>query len=220
MLRRLLELLDHERIEANLLTSVTLGDVATNGGGTSYAATRARCFKTLGYATLLLIDGDTTDAEAATEKAIQAGVEVLQWSEGNALEDIVTQALDALGLQAFVDAAAGEIGQESVLASLRPHLPSQLETLDVNDMVQAFGLDHTRSALGAASKGKGANGSKSDGKAWFKREDRGELLADVIWLHQHAIRGSELDRGLDQIIAFVYQSASPKPIAPRGDAPD
>lgn len=117
ILRRLLEYWDAD--PGREMTSVTLGVVVTNGDGDSHAPRRSRCFVTLGYPTMTVLDGDSIGTTGSIQAAKDAGVAVLQWSAGNALEDVIAASLDEAGLQAFVDAAAGEIGPDSVLSGLR-----------------------------------------------------------------------------------------------------
>jgi putative ATP-dependent endonuclease of OLD family len=202
MLRRLLciwDQLTHEQV-----TSVTSGVVVTNGGGDSHAPKRARCFQTLGYPTMLVIDGDSPDNSPEAQAAAGAAVDVVQWSSGCALEDVITRALDASGLQAFVDAAVEEIAEPSVRDGLANWLPTVPDSLDVAEMIQAHGLTAVRTAIASAAKGKYLSGIKKDSKAWFKREDRGERLADVVWAHRQSLAGSELAQGLTRVQTFVY----------------
>jgi putative ATP-dependent endonuclease of the OLD family len=206
MVRYSLEAWDDERADPLMLTAVTNGCVATNGGGDSQAPHRAKALAALGYPTFLLVDGDVSTNIEAINSAKAAGVEVLRWPDGMALEDVIVVALDWADLQAFIELAAEEASEESVCASVGSHLGvGPLPDLDVSRWRNLHGDEAVRGAIAKASKGKNVAGdSKSDGKAWFKREDRGERLAQLLF----AARGRldpdcVLVKGLQRLKAFA-----------------
>lgn len=197
---------DAERSDPLELTAVTNGCVATNGGGDSQAPNRARALRLLGYPTFLIVDGDVSSNAEAIAAAIQAGVDVLQWSEGFALEDVVVRALAWNDLQALVNLAADETSEESVRAAVAAQLGVQaLENLTVEEWRDEFGDDVVQSAIASAAKAKKIGGQdKSDSKAWFKREDRGECLGRLVFEARPRIDAdTELIRGLRRLKNFV-----------------
>lgn len=204
---------DAERLDPLELTAVTNGCVATSGGGDSQAPNRARALRLLGYPTFLMIDGDVTTNAEAVAAAKSAGVVLLQWPEGLALEDVVVNAFSWLDLQRLIDLAADETSDESVRATVGAHLGvNNLEYLNVEQWRSTFGDDTVRSAIAKAAKGKKVGtDTKSDGKAWFKREDRGERLGRLVFETRSRIDAdTDLVRGLQQLKSFVTPAQTTK----------
>lgn len=219
-IRYSLDTWDEERGDPLTLTAVTSGCVPTDGGGDSQAPNRAKALATLGYPTFLMIDGDVSTNRSAIAAATDAGVEVLRWPEGMALEDVVVAALSWEDLQTFVDLAAEETSQDSVCATVGAQLGvGLLAELDVALWRGAHGDDDVRAAIANASKGKKVDGtSKSDGKAWFKREDRGERLARLVFAARPRLNPeTDLVKGLLQLKVFVTPAVGTR--APGSDDP-
>jgi putative ATP-dependent endonuclease of the OLD family len=204
---------DAERSDPLELTAVTNGCIATNGGGDSHAPNRARALCLLGYPTFLMIDGDVSTNAEAVAAAKQAGVDLLQWPEGLALEDVVVDALSWDDLQKLIELAADEASDESVRATVAAHLGVQpLEDLEVEQWRSRFGDDAVRSAISNAAKGKKVGSdTKSDGKSWFKREDRGERLGRLVFEARSRIDAeTDLVRGLQRLKSFVTPAQTAK----------
>jgi hypothetical protein len=89
-----------------MLTALTNGCVAIDGEG-SQAPNRAKTLAVLGYPTFLMVDGDVDTNASAIAAAAEAGVELLRWPDGKALEDVVVEVLDWEDLQSLVELAAG-----------------------------------------------------------------------------------------------------------------
>lgn len=193
-LRQMLWHWDSTRTELDDLTAVTAGVAVSNGAGDSKAPPRARAMAELGYPTLLVIDGDvSTNAELINE-ARSAGCVIVQWPSDQALEDAIVSSLPLDGLQELVELAVDEIGAESVLGSVSVRLEgSKLEAPDVPSWVGDYGEQQVRDALAAAAKGLKVNkSSKEEKKAWFKREDRAERLAQIVAGHINEMSGTSL----------------------------
>ena len=186
------------------LTSVTAGAALTNGSGDSHAPRRAAALANLGYPTLLVIDGDVVTNEELINTAKAAGVKVVQWPLGCALEDVLMAELDVSGLHAVLELAIDEKSEESVLGSIGAHLGQTIGDLEVGQLFTAFGESEVRTAIAKAAKGAKINGEKQDGKAWFKREDRGEQLAAVVSKHSAGLTGDVLKAGVQTVKEFVY----------------
>lgn len=210
VVRYLLDAWDGERHRPDDLTAVTAGVAVTNGEGDAQAPARAKALATLGYPTLLLLDGDVTSNAEQVAAASAAGVEVVQWSAGRALEDVVVEALSPTSLQTFVEVAADESSVEGVLSAIAVRLgASQLTSLAVDDWTQQYGLQKVRIAVAAAAKGQKLNGTKKEeSKAWFKREDRGERLGAILMAIRQTVDGTELGTKLGQIKQFAYRDAA------------
>lgn len=84
-------------------------------------------------------------------------------------------------------------------------LGDETSDIAVPALVALHGFERVRAAIASAAKGK-TGSKKDDAKAWFKRQDRGELLADIIWSSRTAIAGSELEKGLLAVQKFAYHS--------------
>jgi hypothetical protein len=180
----------------------------TNGSGDSKAPDRANAIAKLGYPTLLVLDGDVTTNAPRVQAAIEAGAEVIQWSTGKALEDVVVESLSLEGLQQLVDLAADETSEEGVRAQVASRLNvSTLTTTTIADWVVSHGEENVRSAVAAAAKGQKANGLKTEDKSWFKREDRGERLASLVLNNWVDVKNKELGRGLENVRSFAYRLA-------------
>jgi hypothetical protein len=214
LLRYLLGAWDAERKKPDDLTAVTAGVTVMNGEGDAQAPARAKALARLGYPTLLLLDGDVTSNAEQVRQASDAGVEVVQWSSGKALEDIVVTSLPQAALQAFVELAADENSEEGVLSGVAARLGvANLATLDVYDWVAQHGIAAVREAIAAAAKGKKLTGDKKDeSKAWFKREDRGERLGQLLLASRSDVVDTELAIKLGWVKMFAYLEA-PEPVA-------
>lgn len=203
-IRELLHEWDEGRPNLRQITSVTAGVGVTNGSGSSQAPKRARALAKLGYPTLLLIDGDVADNAADVADAHTAGTVVVQWPEGYALEDVIVAEASIACLQDIVNTAADERSEEAITSAVSSRLGQQLAGLDVAGWISVYGEAAVRKAIGAAAKGARANGTKSDGNSWFKREDRGAQLAAIVRAHSSTLRGEVLKGGVRTLREFVY----------------
>lgn len=204
-LRQLLWTWDAQRSDPEQLTAVTAGVAVVDGGGDSQAPRRAQALASLGYPTSLVIDGDVSSNAAAIESAVTAGVELFQWNPPHSLEQVVALGLPVAGLQAVLESVAAELTEETVRSQMASGLSvPTLANIDVSAWIAAHGVDGVRRAIGVVAKT----------RSWFKREDRGEQLAQLVMEHWDALDGSELATGIEKIRAFAYQemgAAEPEP---------
>ncbi|MFF2369101.1 ATP-dependent endonuclease [Agromyces sp. NPDC058110] len=203
-IRELLHEWDSQRPALNQVTSVTAGVGVTNGSGSSQAPKRAQALALLGYPTMLVIDGDVTDNASDIAAAAAAGVVVVQWPTGMALEDVVAAESSIECLQAIVDAAADERSAQSVANAVGARLGQLLTGVDVAAWIAAHNEHAIRTAIGAAAKGAKANGTKTESNAWFKREDRGAQLGAIVRAHSAYLSGEVLKDGVRSLKDFVY----------------
>jgi putative ATP-dependent endonuclease of OLD family len=207
-LRQLLWSWDAERADPEQLTAVTAGVAVVNGGGDSQAPKRARSLACLGYPTSLVVDGDASSNATAIQAALTAGVEVFQWRAPHALEQVVALALPVVGLQAMLEMVAAEVSNQTILLQMALGLSvPALDHIDVAAWIAAHDANRVRSAVGVVARTHG----------WFKREDRGERLAQLVMEHRAALDGSELATGIEKIRAFAYREANaaePEPEEP------
>lgn len=208
-LRGLLRYWDVEQLVADKPPAAAVGTVLVNGKGGTQPTQRAQNFQQLGHPTCMLVDNDDRTIDDSVAEAEAAGVLVHRWTVGNALEDEVIQTLPAAGLQAVVALAVDIKGEESVQATVGANLEGPALTGIAVSGWQAqvnADLDMMRTAIAAAA-------AK---KEWFKREDRGEELAEVVIRHWGGLEATPLLKVIGDLRAFAYPDASvpPEPTAP------
>lgn len=184
---------DAARLANGKPTSVISGTAISNGNGDTTAPKRARAFTNLGYRTFLVIDGDVTTNSAEVELAKGAGVAVLQWGNPRALEDVIFDEVPDSAVSKLLGSVITERGVESVADALGAQLNLALPKDDVAAWTGIAG-DKFRAAVATTAKK----------KAWFKREDRGMVLGQVVWENRDAIGQGELFKGLQLMATFVY----------------
>lgn len=208
-LRGLLRQWDAERLAADETLAAAIGTVLVNGKGGTQPTQRARNFRELGYPTCMLVDNDDRAIDQAVSDAESAGVIVHRWTFGNTLEDEVIQTLAADGLQAVVDVAVDIKGEQSIQATVGAKLGNnQLTGTNVAAWQKQANVDEPtiRRAIAAAATAKK--------KEWFKREDRGEELAEVVIAHWGDLDGTHLMTVIGGLREFAYPVA---PEAPTGE---
>jgi hypothetical protein len=206
-IQQLLHRFDELRLEDDELTSVTLGVVITNGGGSTQAPKRAWALASLGFPTLLMIDGDVTDNRLLIDDAQKAGVTDIQWPDDNALEDIIFSHVPLPCIQDLVNFVIEERSEEAIRNAVGARLESDLNTGTVQDWIDGFGESRVRQAIAHAAKAGKQNGTKDESKAWFKREDRGAKLAELVQKHGLESFDSIARDWLTRLRQFVYDPA-------------
>lgn len=202
-LRGLLRHWDACRMRADQAPAAALGTVVVNGKGGTQPTQRAMNFQQLGYPTCMLVDNDDRSIDQSVTDAKRAGVIVQRWTLGNSLEDEVIQTLAIDGLQAVVDAAVAIRGEQSIQAVVGARLGcTGLAGTDVFAwQVQATaGESSIRAAVAQAARE----------KEWFKREDRGEDLAEVVSAHWDGVEGTHLMAVIGALREFAYP-VTPEP---------
>lgn len=154
----------------------------------------------------VLIDNDDSEIEARVAEAEKAGVDVVRWSSGRAIEDEFAHGLSDAGLKKFVAMGIENRGEESIRAQVAAHLgrrSNELSGVDPFGWVEEGEESALREALAAAAKGLKAK--REERFAWFKREDHGERLAE-LWREHHDDFQAEsaLPEVLKRVKAFVY----------------
>ena len=137
---------------------------------------------------------------------MDSGVIVHRWGADNAIEDEIIQTLDAHGLQALIDLAVKIRDEHSIRANVGARLSiDQLTGTDFASWQTQAGVNETeiRGAIAAAATAKK--------KEWFKREDRGEELADVVIRHWADLGGTHLMKVIDDLQDFAYAEESEPP---------
>ncbi len=86
------------------------------------ALQRAIVFSKLGYPSAVLIDNDDPEIEERVADAETAGVDVVRWSSGRAIEDEFARSLNTAGLREFVAVGIENRGEESIRAQVAAQL--------------------------------------------------------------------------------------------------
>lgn len=199
---------DKERNGEKELTAVAVGVAVSDGSGDSQAPKRAKALASLGFPTMLVLDGDVSSNDAEVKAAEEAGVEIVRWPKDKAFEDVIVEGLPVEGVQSLVELAADEVSPESVLAAVASRLEvAALDSLSVTEWISQHDEATVRTAIASAAKGLKSNGDKKDSRAWFKREDRGARLAGVVMASRPKLAGTELAAGLKRVKKFAYTDA-------------
>lgn len=202
-LRGLLRGWDTERVAADEAPAAAIGTVLVNGKGGTQPTQRAQNLQQLGYPTCMLVDNDDRAIDESVTYAEAVGVIVKRWTVGNALEDEVIQTLSADGLQAVVDVAVDIRGEESIQTTVGAKLGGKKITrTNVSAWQEQAGVDE------AAMRTAIATAATTKDKEWFKREDRGEELAEVVIAHRDGLDDTHLMNVIDEIRAFAYPSGA------------
>lgn len=197
--RQFLQYWDASRERQGKAPHAALGLCLTNGRGSTVAPRRAEVLAGLGYPVLLVIDNDDRGSDPGVAKALAAGAEVVRWNEDNAIEDEVVAALTDEGLAELVALAAAIKGEESVLSAVGDRLPGtpRLTALDPSAWVDASrSIEEVRTAIAAAA--------KSKNNPWFKLEETGEQLGELLTKRWSEIASSSLGAGLRKLYRFAY----------------
>ncbi len=204
-LRGLLHHWDARRLASDEAPAAAIGTVLVNGKGGTQPIQRAHNFQQLGYPTCMLLDNDDRTIDTCVREAEAAGVSVQRWAPGNALEDEVIQTLSPDGLAAVVALAVEIRGEESILTTMSAALGGvQLTSTDCSEWQTQASVDMqgVRDAIAATATAKK--------KEWFKREDFGERLAEVVIANWDGLEDTHLMKVIGELRAFAYPPASEK----------
>jgi putative ATP-dependent endonuclease of the OLD family len=177
-----------------------VGTIPVDGGG-SHAAARAAGFAQLGFQAALLVDSDRECPRL--DEAKKAGVMVLQWEGGTAIEERIALDLPDAGFHELVRLAVEFLGPSSaeraVPDGMANHLPKHVDMLsglDSERWLEESSLkpEDIRRAFGAAAK-KGE---------WFKPIERGERLGQLVSRHLQSMPETDLVTKVRQLEAFSY----------------
>ncbi len=197
--RQFLQYWDASREQQGKASHAALGVCLTNGRGSTVAPRRAEILAGLGYPVLLVIDNDDRGSDPGVAQAQAAGAEIVRWEGGNAIEDEVVAALTDEGLAELIALAAAIKGKESVLSAVGDSLPGRprLTVLDPSAWVDASrSKEDVRAAIVAAA--------KSKNNPWFKLEETGEQLGELLTKRWPEIAAAPLSVGLRKLYRFAY----------------
>jgi hypothetical protein len=212
VVRSLLLHWDAQRIEQGQAPHAALGVCQSDGHGSTDAPLRARILQELGYPALLVIDNDDPASDPGIAAAEEKGAEVIRWQHGHALEDEIAGVLSPAGLAALVELAADIRGEESVVGGIGARLDGSPGLSGLSPaawFTSSCTIDQVRQAIGAAAKGKRANGKKEEKTSWFKQEASGEQLGALLVDHWPEIADTPLGLGLKNLYTFAYGEKLP-----------
>lgn len=191
-----------------------MGSCFVLGGGAD-APRRARLLADLGFDVLLLADddlnrGDLAAWNALAAEAADAGVTILRWPQGQAVEDQLFGDLPAAGVDDLIalriessdDPDNGAQSVRSLVANRLGCEMADLGGLSVAGWQAATGaqFDEIASALADAAKA----------KSWFKNETMGRAVASVLLNHLDSVQvDGPFVTTLHQIRQFCYTPAAP-----------
>ena len=184
-------------------------------GGGADSPRRARLLCDLGFEVLLLADDDLDRGNLAAWNALaaeaaDAGVAVLRWPQGQAVEDQLFGGLPLAGVDDLIELRIEssddpDNGAQSIRDLVADRLDCDAADLDgpsVADWQAATGaqFEDITSALADAAKA----------KSWFKNETMGRAVAAVLLKHLESVPSdSPLVTTLHQVRQFCYPPADP-----------
>jgi putative ATP-dependent endonuclease of OLD family len=213
VVRRFLRHWDGQRSVLGKAPHAALGVCQSDGHGSTDAPRRARILQKLGYPSLLVIDHDDSASDQGVTDAKGAGVQIVRWQLGHALEDEIAITLRPAGLAALVALAAEIKDEQSVLSGVSTRLVGNPKLTGLNptawvDATRSF--DDVRRAIGATAKGRSTKSEdKEEKKAWFKQEESGERLGGLLVDCWEDIKAQPLGVGLQELYRFVYGEELP-----------
>lgn len=198
-IRTLQRRIDSMRADHGLDTSAVTGLALASGDGNK-ACPRATAFAGLGYPAAALVDNDDRDIDADVAAAEVAGVTVLRWDTGNALEHQLANDLPAAGLQAFIDSAMNHDEQtvDSIRQAVQARIPTQPSLTGTDCALWASlapdGMTDVRTAIGSAAHKKG----------WFKHDRYGQELATLVIDYWADLSGTTTRQRIEELLKFMY----------------
>ena len=148
--------------------------VADGGGQSIFKC--ASILKKCGYDICLLMDSDLPGEEGEKNNLRKKGVSVFDWEQGNALEEQMFYDATMTAVDALINIAANEKGEDSIKSKLENNgIPY---SISVDKLIIPSIDAKTRKKIGTIAKHKN--------NEWFKRIDLGEQLGNVIfseWSH-------------------------------------
>ncbi len=158
--------IDLHNQSANYQSIHANGIHCADGGGDSMFA-RAKVFSSLGYPTAIFKDSDKAQQHAAhCAEAIAQNINVFEWGNNNATEDVLFSACPVDVIPALLDAAVLRKGEDSVKDHIKNHSQNQVS---LEDCRESFSDGHRVVLANAANK-----------KGWYKDIEPAENIARFI----------------------------------------
>lgn len=154
----------------------------------------------LAYDVALFGDSDQPLKPSETE-LMEAGVEVIRWDGGMALEERIARDLPWAGVVEMVKFAMEEYGEQGVTDAVTRRLGDAPSNLlgSPEDWLDS-GIDETvlRTALGKAAK----EHKPANRLGWFKRVDLAEELGDIVVRYHDRLAATDLGRKIAALKAW------------------
>jgi hypothetical protein len=158
----------------------------------------------LAYDVALFGDSDQPLKPSETE-LMEAGVEVIRWDGGMALEERIARDLPWAGVVEMVKFAMEEYGEQGVTDAVTRRLGDAPSNLlgSPEDWLDS-GIDETvlRTALGKAAK----EHKPANRLGWFKRVDLAEELGDIVVRYHDRLAATDLGRKIAALKAWLFRS--------------
>lgn len=162
---------------------VALAGCAFRNGGGNEAPDKAGCLARLGYPVCLFVDNDLsgahrTDYESRLATAVHAGVVLVQWPEGFAIEDQLARDLPSVAINELLSLAAEFADSADPEMTIRDSVSSELGSgvflngMTIGQWTSDSGRtdDQLRIAIGRTA----------HKKKWFKNESKSEQLGWLV----------------------------------------
>jgi putative ATP-dependent endonuclease of OLD family len=173
-------------------TSFSYCGVALVDGGGAAAPAVAAALASLDYDVALLGDSDQPLKPSEIELTA-AGVELIQWDGGMALEERIAQDLPWAGVAEMIKFATEEYGEQSVTDAVTCRLgdsPSNLSGSPEGWLDSGIAETVLRTAVGRAAK----EHKVVNRRGWFKRVDLAEGLGDIVVRYHDRLAATDLGR--------------------------
>lgn len=165
------------------------GTYCTDGGGDSMFI-RAKIFQSLGYSTAIFKDSDkTSDHAQLSVEAIENEINIFEWGNNFATEDVLFSACPSDVIKRLVEYAIARKGHDSISANIL-HYSNATFTLD--DCLKNFD-DSMRGGLSQAAKK----------KSWYKDIEPAETIAKEIIMPAYATCRDELKVPINNLFAWA-----------------
>jgi len=173
-------------------TSFSYCGVALVDGRGQEAPSIAASLAGLAYDVALFGDSDQPLKPSETE-LMEAGVEMIRWDGGMALEERIARDLPWAGVVEMVELAMEEYGERGVTDAVTRRLgdaPSNLSGSPEDWLDSGVDVTVLRTAVGKAAK----DHKPANRKGWFKRVDLAEELGDIVVRHYDRLAATDLGR--------------------------
>ncbi|MDO8487564.1 MAG: AAA family ATPase [Candidatus Curtissbacteria bacterium] len=194
---------DREREQNNRNPLAIIGTAIRNGQGDDVCLKRAESLAKLEYAVMAVLDSDKP-LLAEEQAAISAGASVVRWGNGMAIEEKIASEIPEDKLSDLVTLAVQfnttENPSESVLGAISAQMPGSPTLSSANPTDWTAPMADIREAIGKAAKR----------NKWFKVEDKGEKLGELLIESMADMQGTDLAKKMNLIRNFAYTEVDPQ----------
>lgn len=190
--------LDSKRVADGKLSAACKGVFFADGTGNNLKA-YAPSFSALYYPTALFCDSDDADINSRKMGFVEKGITLIDCEEGFAIEDQVFKDVPWAAVTELIAIAVKKLKkkncnpEQAIFECTNSFLTNQLESFE---MLCDQESPELRTALGKTA--------KKETMDWFKRQDYGEMMGNVIMAHYDELPvDCRLKQEIDKIIAWM-----------------